>query len=209
MFRKSLAASGVALAAFAFAACSAPSPAADTGKTPDTAPVESAPTPEASTPAPESEFGEKVLSTRGNMIKQIGQLAGTGISGDPDTIGSRFVVTDIVLDPVCDSGWSDTPANGHYLALHINVETTPELAQSDNPEVWFSPYDWQSYDPHGKRLNDPVGNAWSCMSEAATLPSSVGPGQSVSGYIVLDVAATTGTVVMTLGGGPTGWEWDY
>lgn len=196
--------------------CSAVLPASDTGKTPETAPVvtdepAADESPDEAEPAEEakSEFGEKVISPRGNIIKEIGQLAGTSLSDDPDVIGARFVVTDIVLDPKCDSEWADPPANGHYLAIHLNVETTPELAQSEFPEVYFTEYDWQAYDPDGKRLNDPVGNAWSCMSEASTLPMSIGPGQSVSGYIVLDVVDPSGTIVLAMGGSPTGWEWDY
>lgn len=200
------------IAALLVTGCAASEPPKDSGKKPATGSVVT-PEPEptataADTPAPDSEFGETKMSSRGNMIKQIGQLAGTGISGDASVIGSRFVVTDIVLDPKCDTGWADPPANGHYLAVHLNVETTPELAQSDYPEVWFTAHDWQAYDPDGKRLNDPVGNAWSCMSEASTLPESIGPGQSVSGYIVLDVAATTGAVALVMGPS-VGWEWEY
>ncbi|MFX0590951.1 hypothetical protein ACOARS_12600, partial [Glaesserella parasuis] len=73
----------------------------------------------------------------------------------------------------------------------------------------FGPYDWQAYDGEGKRLNDPMGNAWSCFDSGQLLPSQIGPGQSVSGWVVLDVAATTGSLVMTMAGGPTGWEWSY
>lgn len=54
-----------------------------------------------------------------------------------------------------------------------------------------------------------MGNAWSCFDSGQLLPSQIGPGQSVSGWMVLDVAATTGSLVMTMAGGPTGWEWSY
>ncbi|ANG86900.1 hypothetical protein [Microbacterium aurantiacum] len=93
--------------------------------------------------------------------------------------------------------------------LHLNVETTPELADDDFPWISFTQYDWQAYDADGKRLNDPVGNAWSCLDSGEMLPSQIGPGQSVSGWIVLDVAATEGIVVLAMGGSPTGWEWSY
>ncbi|HCS60153.1 MAG TPA: hypothetical protein DIW46_01975 [Microbacterium sp.] len=120
--------------ALAITGCSVDAPTDDTGKTPDTAPVAESPQPQPSATEDEepSEFGAQDKSPRGSLIKDIGQLAGTGIYEDPNIIGSRFVVTDIILDPDCDSGWADPPANGHYLALHINVETTPELAQSES-----------------------------------------------------------------------------
>ncbi len=39
--------------------------------------------------------------------------------------------------------------------------------------------------------------------------AQIGPGQSVSGWIVLDVASPTGAVVLAMGGSPVGWEWAY
>jgi hypothetical protein len=91
----------------------------------------------------------------------------------------------------------------------MNVETTPELADQSYPWVSFSQYDWQAFDVDGKRLNDPNGNAWSCLDDASQLPGQIGPGQSVSGWIVLDVAATNGLVVLAMSGAPAGWEWGY
>ena len=189
-------------------ACS-PAQPDDSGKMPDTAPVATAePTPvPTETPEP-SEFGDEVKSPRGNLVKDIGQLAGTS-SLVSDVVTSRFAVTDIVLDVECTSGFADAPVNGHYLGIHLNVETTPELAEDDFPWVSFTQWDWQAYDAEGKRLNDPVGNAWSCLDSGQQLPSQIGPGQSVSGWIVLDVAATNGAVVLTMGGSPVGWEWAY
>ncbi len=145
---------------------------------------------------------------RGNLVKTIGQLAGTS-SLTSDVVTSRFAVTDLVLDPTCDSGFPETPANGHYLGIHLNVESTPELAEEEFPWVSFTQYDWQAYDADGKRLNDPVGNAWTCLDSSQQLPAQIGPGQSVSGWIVLDVASPTGAVVLAMGGSPVGWEWAY
>lgn len=191
----------------ALTACS-PAQPADTGKTPGTAPVATTPAPEPSEAVAESEFGASATSSRGNLVKEIGQLAGTSAL-DSDVVTSRFAVTDIVVDPECTSGFADTPENGYYLGVHLNVETTPELADDDVPWISFTQYDWQAYDADGKRLNDPVGNAWSCLDSGEMLPSQIGPGQSVSGWIVLDVAAPDGIVVLAMGGSPTGWEWSY
>lgn len=197
----------VALLALTLTGCGSAAPT-DTGKTPDTAPVASStPTP-TPTPTAESEFGEQVTSSRGNLVKQLGQLAGTS-SVDGSTVTSRFAVTDIVLDQACDTGYSDAAQNGHYLGIHLNVETTPELAEEAYPSVSFTQYDWQAYDADGKRLNDPVGNAWSCLDASQSLPSEIGPGQSVSGWIVLDVAAPAGIVVLAPVGSGVGWEWTY
>lgn len=200
----------MALASVAFAVmlagCSATQPD-DTGKVPDTAPIASTvPTPGASSPSPE--FAEAEKSSRGNLMKDIGQLAGT-TSLQSGVVTSRFAVTDIVLDPECTSGFADTAANGHYLGIHLNIETTPELADEIVPYLIFTTYDWQAYDTEGKRLNDPAGNSWSCFDSGQLLPSQIGPGQSVSGWMVLDVASPAGALVLTMAGNPTGWEWSY
>jgi len=192
------------VAALTLTSCAAASPA-DTGKAPDTKPVVEASPEPTKTP---SEFGESVKNSRGNLVKEIGQLAGTSAITS-DVVTSRFAVTDIVVDPQCTSPYPDAPQNGHFLGVHLNVETTPELADESFPWVTFTEYSWQAYDSDGKRLNDPVGNAWSCFDSAQQLPSQIGPGQSVSGWIVLDVASVNGAVVLAMGGSPTGWEWSY
>lgn len=193
------------LAALTLAACSAGNP--DTGKMPDTAPVSSSPSPSPTADESKDEYGERIISERGNLVKEVGQLAGVSLADD--TVAARFAVTDIIVDPQCDEEYADAPANGHFVAIHLNVETTPELAQDEFPWVSFTEYDWQAFDAEGKRLNDPQGNAWSCLSASQRLPNQIGPGQSVSGFIVLDVASTTGTLMLALSGSPTGWEWEY
>lgn len=195
---------GAAIAVLLAGCATAP---ADTGKTPDTAPVIQ-PTPAAEETPEASEFGESETTVRGNLLKEKGQLAGTS-SLASGVITSRFAVTDLVLDFECTSGFADPPSNGHYLGIHLNVETTPELAKESYDWISISRYDWQAYDADGKRLNDPQGNAWSCLDAADELPSQIGPGQSVSGWIVLDVAAPNGVVVLTMDAEATGWEWTY
>src|SRR5690606_5825889 len=106
------------LAASALLVGCVPADPVDTGKTPETTPVaETSPSPEAEA----SEFGKAEYSVRGNLIKQVGQLAGTSSLASNVTT-SRFAVTDLVLDRACTSGFADPPANGHYLAIHLNVE---------------------------------------------------------------------------------------
>lgn len=211
--RKPMILTTLGIAALALAGCGGPAQSTDTGKIPDRESVTASatPTPEVTEDTTEDggEFGERIVNSRGNLVKEVGQLSGTGLTNDPDTIGARFVVTDIILDPACDGSYVDPPANGHYIAIHLNVETTPELAQDDFPWVGFTDWDWQAFDADGKRLNDPIGNAYTCMDSAQILPSQIGPGQSASGYIVLDVASPTGFLVLAPYGSPTGWEWSY
>lgn len=192
------------LSAIALTGC-ATSASTDSGKIPDTSAPSATPTP---TPGVDSEFGAKEFNDHGNLVKQIGQLSGLSLTDLDDTVSARFVVTKIELDPACDTEFELAPANGHYLAIHLNVETTPELAQADFPSVSFNQYGWQAYGASGTRLNDPIGNSYSCLDTAQLLPSDIGPGQSVSGIVLLDVSDTTGSIALTFGA-TTGWEWTY
>lgn len=206
MNRTASALSGLVLLGIAVTGCTSAA-APDTGKMPDTGPVAPA-EPTAAEPSPTESFAEAQLSSRGNLAKQIGELAGTS-SLSSGVVTSRFAVTDVVLDPACTSGFDQAPVNGHFLGIHLNIETTSELAEESLPWLMFTTYDWQAYDAEGKRLNDPVGNSWSCFDTGQLIPSQIGPGESVSGWMVLDVAAPNGVVALTMAGSSSGWEWAY
>jgi hypothetical protein len=160
------------------------------------------------TPTPESEFGEAIKNERGNLVKEIGQLSGLSASDGSDAYVARFIVTEIKPDPKCNSGFVEEPKNGHFLLININVETTPELAKEEYPSLSFDNFQWQAYDKNGKRVNDPVGTSYSCLDAGDMLPNQIGPAQSASGNVVLDVPTTSGSIALTMGG-PTGWEWTY
>lgn len=202
----------VATAAVALlAGCASPDPAAspDDDHLPATTPAASStpsPTP-TPTDEPDPTYGERIVNDRGNLVKEIGQLSGLGNEEGTVTY-AQFAVTDIVPDVECTSGFDDAPKNGHFVGIHLNVETTPELAQAVYGTVSFSEWAWQAFDDTGKRINDPTGTAWSCVDSGEVLPGDIGPAQSVSGWVVLDLPTAHGSVALTLGA-TTGWEWTY
>src|SRR5690625_3654844 len=73
----------------------------------------------------ESPYGETVTSSRGNLLKEVDQLAAiVASSGDPLI---EFAVKDIVVDFQCTSGYVEAPVNDHYIGLNFEITTTPEL----------------------------------------------------------------------------------
>src|SRR5690625_1576135 len=155
----------------------------------------------------ESPYGETVTSSRGNLLKEVGQLAAiVASSGDPLI---EFAVKDIVVDYQCTSGYVEAPVNDHYIGLNFEITTTPELIDEPSPEFWMSAHDFSAWTTDGKRVNDPTGNAYSCLSDAESIPSSIGPNETVDGWIVLDLPADAAAVgyswIGVSGGG--GWEW--
>lgn len=183
-----------------------PSASSATHRSPASTP-QASPTPTVETPeATNGEFGPVETNDRGNLIKQTGQLAGLTSSKNDDISVAKFVVTEIIPNYTCDASYSSMPASGQYVAIQMNVETMPELVSEPYPSVNFSEWAWQAYDAEGKRVNDVMGNGYSCMDQAQRLPGEIGPGQSVSGYVVLDVPIGTSAVVLAPHA-PTGWEW--
>jgi hypothetical protein len=189
--------------------CSAAPVTAYSSHLPDTAPVaKSTPTPTPTEAQASANFGERFINDRGNLVKEVGQLAGTGLTDNQDVLTSQFAVTDIPVDVPCTAEFADAPANGHFVGIHLNVETTPELAQDAIGTLSFSQWGWQAFDADGKRVNDPLGNALWCMDAGDQLPSDIGPAQSVSGWLALDLPTTAGFVALTMGAA-NGWEWSY
>lgn len=148
-------------------------------------------------------------SSRGNLIKQVGEKAGvTNEGGEPIW---EFTFTKIEPNFSCTHEYSEPPANGNFIAIHVDSQTFPALGE----EEWFStvdfnPYAFTIFSPDGQRENDSQGNAYACLSESESVPYDIGPAERISGVVVLDSQHDSGTVVFKpsiLEGG--GWEWDF
>jgi hypothetical protein len=193
----------VATVGLALAGCS--SPQASSPAAPNVAPVGgSTPTPSASATA------EAKKSSRGNLIKALGQGAGTF---DPVTKKqlSTFVVKSI--EPVkCTEPYATPAENGHLYAVDISIVTTPELADQPFPEFWISSNDFKFIDPAtGTTYNGNLSSVatFSCLPSTALIPQGgVGPDEKVTGKIILDLPATKGTLVLQ-NAGSGGWEYSF
>lgn len=158
--------------------------------------------------SPTSIYGERIVSDRGNLVKKIGQLA--GLSGEnPNDVIAEFKITSIETDVKCTEEFAQPSENGHFIAITMEVQTTPKLAeQSFSNAVYFTPVDFKVIGPDGSRENDSLGNSFSCLPDAELLPGEIGPSETATGKIVLDSAYTEGVLVFN----PmfdTGWEWEF
>jgi hypothetical protein len=145
---------------------------------------------------------------RGNIPKSIGEEGGITDESGEDLL--TFVVTAITPDPVCRSGFDDPPLNGHYVAIDLQVATSPSLQADDY--VSFSEYDFAFIGPDGITVTSVDGNAWTCLSQEERFTSdALGPGQQYAGTIVVDLPATTGTLIFSPSvlSEPGGWEWQF
>lgn len=143
-------------------------------------------------------------SDRGHLIKQIGETAGlSNASGSEDWVD--FTVTGITPEAACTSEYYSAPENGYFVRVDMDIVTTPQLqgeflVNINNQWKWIA--------DNGTTANsEPMsGAAWGCLADSERLPSAVGPAESVTGSLILDVPSTSGTLVYAPSGS-SGWEW--
>lgn len=166
--------------------------------------VEATPTP---TPTEDDVYGATVMNERGNSVKTLGQLAGLHSQTDVPLVQWR--ITAITPNFACTEQYAQPSLNGNYVALDVEVTTTPELAGEASPSFYLTEYDFSVISPDGTTENDSQGNAYSCIPEGEQLPDTFGPGEHAVGKVILDSAHTTGSIVQRYAGMPGGWEWAF
>lgn len=186
----------LSLLALILAGCTA---APDAQPAPSVEPATSTPS-----PTPTASAAEPTQSERGNLVKEVGDTFGLGAEGGGSL--ASFVVTKITVDPQCTSEFAEAPEHGHFVRLDVEGETAPELEQ----ELYFASGSWFVVAENGTTFN---GDPWSlaaagCMDQTERLPSIIGPGERLSGAVLLDVPTPHGTIIMKTDSG-SGWEWAY
>ncbi len=181
-----------------------PSPAsAPTTLPPPPAPTQAPPPP----PAP---GGNLQTSPRGNLVKQVGELA--GIRDASGEYLAAFTVNDIIVDIPCTGELADPPENGHFVALDVSVETSPNMLNSDLIQQFsMSSLTFQAIGPDGVTSNagtDSVATLF-CLDDSVQLPGNIGPGEKARGLVLLDVENPTGTLIYEDFWTDSAWEYAY
>ncbi len=149
------------------------------------------------TPAPADDVE---TNSRGNLVMAFGDI-GTISDGKSGDVHTEFTVNSIT--PVtCTEPYARPSENGNVVAVDITVETTPELAQSAYPKFTLSGFDFKYIAANGTTFNGSLASiaTYSCIPDAEQFPSAgMGPGEKVTGKVVLDVPAATGLLVFESG----------
>lgn len=173
-------------------------------------PAQPTPSVESATAETEAAKPEITRSTRGNIIKEVGEPAGLGLIASSDKRALSFTITDIEVDPVCTAGFNFPSENGHLVALSIEATTAPEpdFSASGMTSISFHSFQWKAIAPNGTTVNTVSSPAAdNCFPQAQMIPNNLGPGEKAVGKAVLDVPNTEGTLIYSMGG--DGWEWQY
>lgn len=153
---------------------------------PSVTPVERETTPQ---PEPTEEFSD--VNERGNFVSEIGNVG--SLKNGAGEMALSFTVDDI-QPSVCTGERQEAPENGHFYTVSMTVEATAILGDSTVPT---NPAAFNFISEDGTTFNGNLGtqSAYSCLPDQETLPGQVGPGEKVVGNLVVDVPATTGTLV--------------
>ncbi|TKJ35171.1 hypothetical protein [Blastococcus sp. CCUG 61487] len=197
-----------ALAAIAVtvAACGSGEDADAAAPTP-TPPAEGTPAASTGEAAPLLSDLEAQRNERGNVPRQLGELAGVRPGGAPGAAPQAAIrVEQIVVDPECES--EEVPVNGRFVALEMSVLTTPDL----DPRVpmSFTEERFSVLAPDGTSITTEDSNASDCLDPEVFVPNMRFPaGVEYRGWLVLDVPVGSGTVVYSPPGATGGWEWQF
>jgi hypothetical protein len=149
---------------------------------------------------------------RGNIVATLGDEGRvTGPNGE-DLL--TFTVESVTVDPACTPDWQryGTPVDpGHHLvAVAVTVSTTPAVTEDDY--LTLSEYDVRFIGADGITVDSLGGLAtYGCLDDSATFTSdALGPAQTYTGSLVLDLPAAGGTLVLDPSWGQSGgWEYGF
>jgi hypothetical protein len=182
------------------AACSAPAPSTPQLNVPP------APEVPASAPAaPATPAG--ILSERGNVVKQLGEVAGFGPTQDDIVV--TFAIDKITVDAKCTAQYSQKPEHAHFVTLDVRAETKPTMPNDRGYSI--NPFEFSTIGADGiTEQSLTTGAAFTCLDTSEQFPANLSPGSKYRGSIVLDTKNPSGVLVyrpgFMLGGG---WEWNY
>ncbi len=215
--RKSIAITSTILL-LALTGCAGGSEPAPTVTVTETATTEPSPTQEpveetepASEPTDEQteDSGERYVShgtsPRGNLIKHVGDWAGIGTAESDEVMSVDFRIAEIEFGIECTTSFAGKSENGQFVGLVIEVESYPELEEVGTFSI--SEHDFKAFDKDGKRINDPQGQGYTCLTDGERLPSEIGPAEKVTGKVVLDLPENAAVVVFSSWLTEGAWEW--
>lgn len=141
---------------------------------------------------------------RGNLVKELGEVAGFGPMENLDgPQGATFSIDKIEIDPPCDPYMPEP--KGHLLRLHVRAATGSDQRYAD---LLGSVLNSFSFSVLGKDGVTKPADFGTCSEDAMT-PPLFGPNQKYTLLVELDVPVASGRLILDAGLTNGGWEWKY
>lgn len=151
-----------------------------------------------------SEAKREARTERGNIPKDLGQIAGFGPANAPSQ--NKFRIDRVVVDPRCRPGGT-RPGSQHTVLLHLTVETGGDKERAAMLGRILKPGFFSAIGRDGKSHD-----AWpgTCTDASDYLPEELGTNQTLSGTVELRLPVTSGTLVLSgVMENAAGWEWRF
>ncbi|MGO1509488.1 MAG: hypothetical protein ACTHYM_05775 [Actinomycetaceae bacterium] len=149
-----------------------------------------------------------------HLLRDVGEVA--GLSDDAGEPLFEMVVSSIETTETCPSRIEEQfePVNGRFLVVEVTAAMAQAAgAEHANPEEVFVPLAADFFTVLGPDGAEQPGTlteaSWSCFTTDELVAPSLVPGETDSGYVVLDVAEEHGTLVYDPSGTGSGWAWEY
>jgi hypothetical protein len=145
---------------------------------------------------------------RGNIVKALGEEGAVlGATGGKQI---TFAVDSVASDATCTEDYASAPENGHITVVQLRVATSPEVTSDSYTTVGSG--DFRFIGADGITFDDVDTIAtYGCMDSATEFTQDpLGPSQMYAGQIVLDLPASTGTLIFAPYWGQSGgWEYTF
>jgi hypothetical protein len=162
---------------------------------------------------PTSGAGAIQVTARGDVHKDLGEPAGLTLAGSGD-VHFEVVVRSITAQRSCAGrGVAATPVHGTFLVVDLTASMPSDVMDvvGAGPEV-LMPLGAEAFlvvGPDGAAHHATLTQAsWSCLDESDLAAPFVGPGETVSGKVVLDSPVERGRLVYAPTG-DVGWSWGF
>jgi len=154
----------------------------------------------ATTPAADS----RPRSADGAVLLASGEQADLTLP-DGRTATGHIRVASVAVDPGCDNPAAQPARNGHYVIATVHAEATAALGRATPPVL---PLAWALWTIRGAD-GAVVPGAAAILCTTDLFDATLSPGQSASGTVAFDVAATSGTVGIAVPGTTASFEWPF
>lgn len=144
------------------------------------------------------------IDEAGNVVKDLGEPA--EILTPDGEVSATVTVTEIRVLDSCPGEFASAPENGHFVVVSVEASMS-ESGFAGDDLLLTGPAMWQVVAADGEASGEvDTRAAWGCYETEERLPNAIGPGETASGYLVLDSDVTTGRLVYSLAPGG-GWSW--
>lgn len=144
------------------------------------------------------------LTPRGNIPKELGELAGFGSADTPDQ--NTFTIEEILVDPPCTTGGGRQDGE-HTILLDVTVRTGVDKKRAEMLGRILTPGFFAAIGPAGTEHD-----AWpgECTDPTDALRDDFAPNSEYSGTVELRIPVRSGTLILNgVMTNAAGWEWRF